>query len=515
MSELDVIVVGGGHNGLVTAILLARAGLKVHVLEQKSVVGGAVRTEKPFAKAPNLAQSTGAYLLGLMPPELIQKLGVDIPVKRRDPHYFVPTTGNRYLMFGSDAEDTKRQFIEFFSKADWEAHVRLQDEIAQLRADIAPTWLSEPFTIEETAERYVRPALRQIFVDLCRKPIGDYLDRFGFKSDLIKAMYAVTDAFSGSFSTWDTPGSGMNFLIHNMCRLPDSDGTWMVVEGGMGTVSSRFADAARAAGAIIETNAEVLKIEPGSPARVHLKDGRELVARTVIANADPYRLRQLVGEDAYPAEFNQRLDAMKRPGSTMKVNLALRDLPTFTCLPQRLNQHGATMHILPDESVVWQSLKDSYDDAKAGRLPEFPTIEWYVHTPVDPTMTDEKGRHSSALFVQWVPYEIAGSSWEVEADKYAHHLLSICDQFAPDTSSLVDDMFVLHPKAIESHFGITYGHIHHIDNIFGFADRHPYRTPAQNVYSCSAGCHPAGSVIGASGHNAAMAVLKDLGLEEK
>lgn len=512
MNHVDVVVVGGGHNGLVCATFLARAGLKVTVLEQKHVVGGAVRTENPFQKAPNLPQSTGAYLLGLMPPELIQKLGVHIPLKRRNPHYFLPTTGEKYLMFGADAEDTKRQFIEFFSKADWDAHINMQDEISKIREDIAPTWMQEPLSIEETADTFVRPELRQIFVDLCRNPIVDYLDRFEFKSDLIKSMYAVTDAFSGSFSTWDTPGSGMNFLVHNMCRLPEADGTWMVVEGGMGTISKRFADAARAAGAQIEVNAEVVRIEPGEPARVVLKDGREITARVVVANSDPYRLRELVGADAYPTEFNERLDSMKRPGSTMKVNLALRDLPTFTCLPERRNQHGATMHILPDESVVWQSLKDQYETVKAGKLAEFPTIEWYVHTPVDPTMTDEKGRHSSALFVQWVPYEIAGSSWEVEADKYAQHLLSICDRFAPDTSSLVDDMYVLHPKAVEEHFGITYGHIHHIDNQYGFSDRHPYQTPAANVYSCSAGCHPAGSVIGASGHNSAMKILSDLGV---
>jgi phytoene dehydrogenase-like protein len=220
----------------------------------------------------------------------------------------------------------------------------------------------------------------------------------------------------------------------------------------------------------------------------------------------------LVGADAYPAEFNARLDSMQRPGSTMKVNLALRDLPTFTCLPERRNQHGATMHILPDESVVWQSLKDQYEQVKAGRLADFPTIEWYVHTPVDPSMTDEKGRHSSALFVQWVPYEIEGSTWEAEATRYAEHLVSICDRFAPDTSSLIDDMFVLTPKDVESHFGITWGHIHHIDNQYGFDERHPYATPAENIYSCSAGCHPAGSVIGASGHNAAERILKDLGV---
>src|SRR5262249_2460773 len=146
-----------------------------------------------------------------------------LPLKRRDPHYFLPTTDGRYLLFGSDQESMKRQFIEFFSEQDWKAHQAMNTEISQIRDDIAPTWMQEPLSIEETAEKFVRKPLRQIFVDLCRKSIGEYLERFDWKSDLVKAMYAVTDGFSGVYGSWDTPGTGMNFLIHNMCRLPAAD----------------------------------------------------------------------------------------------------------------------------------------------------------------------------------------------------------------------------------------------------------------------------------------------------
>src|SRR3954468_10715408 len=252
-TQVDVAVVGAGHNGLVAALLLARRGLDVLVLEEKDAIGGAARTERPVARVPGLAASTGAYLLGLMPPELIAKLGVELPVLRRDPHYFLPTTGKRYLLFGSDAARMKEQFLAFFSAQDFRANEALQAEIARIRDDVAPTWLEEPLSIEATAEKYLRPALRQIFVHLCRKPVGSYLDRFGFRSDLLKAMYAVTDGFSGLSGDWDTPGTGMNFLIHNMCRLPGSDGTWMIVKGGMGTVTQTLAAAARSAGARIET----------------------------------------------------------------------------------------------------------------------------------------------------------------------------------------------------------------------------------------------------------------------
>jgi phytoene dehydrogenase-like protein len=504
----DVVIVGAGHNGLVAATVLSRAGLNVHVLEDKPVIGGACRTEFPFKKAPKLGSSTGAYLLGLMPPEIMERTGVKIPVRRRDPHYFLPTTDGRYLLFGSDKESMKRQFINFFSEADWRANEAMNDELGQIRDDIAPTWLEEPLSIEDTAAKYVRANLRQPFIDLCRKSVGDYIDRWGFKSDLLRAMYAVTDGFSGMLGAWDTPGTGMNFLVHNMCRLPGSDGTWMIVDGGMGTVTARFAEVARAHGAIIDTNARVEKfiVENGVAKGVQLADGRELRAKAVITNSDPFRMLKMAD---FPADYRKRIANYERPGSTFKVNLALKGLPKFKCLPEDRGQFGPTIHLLPDEKDVMRSLQEGFAAVQDGRLAEFPTIEWYIHTTIDPSLRDNE-HHNSALFVQWVPLKLKNSTWDVESDKYARHLLSICDRFAPGTSDLVADMFALHPKMIEEYFGMTNGHIHHVDNGFGFGDRLPYKTPIDGLYSCSAGCHPAGAVIGASGHNAAQRVLKDL-----
>jgi len=217
----------------------------------------------------------------------------------------------------------------------------------------------------------------------------------------------------------------------------------------------------------------------------------------------------MIGRDALPAEYNTRLDGYVRNGTTLKVNLALRDLPRFTCLPEPRGQHQTTIHLLPEKDVIG-ALRRAFVDAMNGRLPDFPAIEWYIHTTIDPSLRDAEGHHNSALFVQWVPYEIAGSSWEAEEERYVKHLLSICDRFAPGTSELVVDRFTLYPKRIEEHFGITRGHIHHVDNTFGFADRLPVKTPIDGVYSASAGCHPAGSVIGAAGYIAAKRVLKDL-----
>lgn len=513
MERVDVCIVGAGHNGLVAAVLLARAGLEVRVLERSSVIGGAVRTEKPFRKAPDLATSTGAYLLGVMPPELMAKLDLQLPLRRRDPHYFLPTTGGRHLLLGSDAEANHRQLASQFSEADARAHAALFAEIGAIAEDLAPAWLTEPGSLEDTAARYVRPALREAFLGLCRGSVGAYLDRFGFESDLLKAMYAVTDGFSGLDGTWDTPGTGLNFLDHNLCRLPGSDGTWMIVEGGMGTVTTRLADAARRAGARIDCDAEVeaIDVDAGAVSRVLVKGRDPIACTTVVCNADPFRMVELVGRPRLPADYVARIDGYARPGTTMKVNLALNGLPTFTCLPEDRGQHGATTHLLPDERDVMRMLREQYADVQAGRLPEFPTIEWYVHTAVDPSLRDAAGHHSSALFVQWVPFTPVGSSWEAEEEGYVRHLLSICDRFAPGTSDLVVDHFTLTPPKIESYFGITRGHIHHVDNGWGFDQRLPYATPIDGLYACGVGCHPAGAVSGCAGHNAAMRVLEDLG----
>jgi phytoene dehydrogenase-like protein len=514
----DVVIIGAGHNGLVSAILLARAGLDVVVLEAAGVLGGATRTEHPFPRVPGLGQSTGSYLLGLMPPELLRTLDVDIPMLRRDPHYFLPTpgpAGSPYLLFGRDREATRQQLETFFSARDAAADEALAVEIGALRADLAPSWLEEPGSVEQIADRYIRPQLQSTFLDLVRGSVADYLARFGFKSELLTSMYAVTDGLSGLTAGPDDPGTGHNFLVHNMCRLPGSDGTWMIAEGGMGTVSRTFADAARAAGARLFTDAAVasVTVDGGAASGVVLADGRSVSARVVLGSCDPYRLMSLVPDGTLPDALTTRLSGVKKPGTTLKVNLALRDLPRFSCLPEGSpSPFGSTIHLLPGaEDSPMAALRAMWADVQAGKLPDEPTIEWYVHTTVDPSLRDDAGHHSSALFVQSVPFEPAGTSWDEELPAYVDRLLAICDRYAPGTSELVADVFPLTPPGIEQHFGITGGHIHHVDNTVAFDQRMPYFTGVDGLYAGSAGTHPAGSVIGAAGHNAAVRILKDLG----
>ncbi|OLB76224.1 MAG: FAD-dependent oxidoreductase [Actinobacteria bacterium 13_2_20CM_2_71_6] len=515
-ARADVVIIGAGHNGLVSAILLARAGLSVVVLEAADVIGGATRTEYPFAKVPELGQSTGSYLLGLMPPELLRTLDLTIPVLRRDPHYFLPTPDGPYLLFGSDREATRAQMERFFSAQDVAADDAMQAELAALRSDVGPTWLAEPLPVEETAERHVRPSLRQAFIDLVRGSVADYLARFEFRSELLLSMYAVTDGLSGVNAGPDDAGTGHNFLVHNMCRLPGSDGTWMIAAGGMGTVSRTFADAARRAGAVIVPGAPVsaVLLDSGAVSGVRTSDGREVAASVVLGACDPYRLMSLVD---LPPDLVARLESVRRTGTTLKVNLALAGLPRFSCLPADApSPFGSTVHLLPGSSSSGSSsgsgamaqLRDMWTEVQAGRLPAEPTIEWYVHTTVDPSLQDPAGHHSSALFVQSVPY---GADWDALLPSYVDDLLAICDRYAPGTSDLVVDTFPLTPPGIEAHFGITGGHIHHVDNTAAFTDRMPYATGVPGLYAGSAGCHPAGSVIGAAGHNAARRILADLG----
>ena len=509
-----MVVVGGGHNGLVAATLLARAGLSVVVCETAAVLGGAARTEQPFPAAPALRQSTGAYLLGLMPPELLALLDIKLPLLRRNPHYALPSEHDSTLpslLLGADLDANRRALEAAFSPADARADAALGAELAALREDLAPAWLTEPESVEATAERWIRPALREQFVALCRGSVVEYLDRFGFAGQRMPAMYAVTDGISGLAAGPDDPGTGHNFLAHNMCRLPGADGTWMIAAGGMGTVAAQLAATARRAGARLfpATSVARIVVAAGAVAGITTADERVVRAPVVLAACDPFRLPGLVGADVLPAELTQRLDRLYRPGVTMKVNLALARPPRFPSLGDR-SAGGATVHLLPGQDRPLDAVREMWHEVRAGRLPAFPTIEWYLHTTVDPGLSDAAGRHSSALFVQSVPHVPQNSTWAAELDSYVATLLAVCDRFAPGTTDSVVDVFALPPPEIERHFGITGGHIHHVDNTFAFDARMPYATGVPGLYAGSAGCHPAGSVIGAAGHNAARRILADL-----
>eukprot|EP01025_Chloroclados_australasicus_P049920 TRINITY_DN5705_c0_g1_i1.p1 TRINITY_DN5705_c0_g1~~TRINITY_DN5705_c0_g1_i1.p1 ORF type:complete len:522 (-),score=64.74 TRINITY_DN5705_c0_g1_i1:7-1512(-) len=333
-STADVIVIGGGHNGLVASIILARQGLNVKVIEERKHVGGACITEQPFTKVPTLKASTGAYLLGLMPPELVKILGIKIPTVKRDPYYFLPTTGDKYLLFGSNQQAMEQQFLKWFHEDDWKAHKRMQSELASFREDLGVSWLMPPFSLEETAERFIRKHLRNKFIDLCTQPVMHYLDRFGFKNDLLKAMYAVTDGISGLSASINDSGTGMNFLTHNMCRLPDADGTWQLVRGGMGTLTDLLAIQAFQEGVQIHRGVKVLSIEEKGglvESVVVSPDARTaeeiwhgvIPTKAVLVNADPFTLRDMVGSNILGDEIQNILGQQGQDGWMLLVRTML------------------------------------------------------------------------------------------------------------------------------------------------------------------------------------------------
>jgi len=289
------------------------------------------------------------------------------------------------------------------------------------------------------------------------------------------------------------------------------------VRGGMGTVTRAIAERAVAAGATIRTGAAVERVllEGGAAAGVVTAGGEEVRARAVVVAADPFRLPGLLGA-ACPPALRERLDGYVAHtlGQTMKVNLALAGLPTFAALPEPRGQHSTTVHLLPEPAAdgsVLTAVRAAFDAAGAGRLDPLPPVEWYLHSLLDPSLRDEAGRHSSAFFVQGVPHVPAGSTWDAGRERYVERLLAFAERFAPGLRDLVVDVHALAPTDIERHFGITHGNIDHVDNAVALDGRLPYRLGVDGVYAAGAGCHPAGSVIGCAGHNAARAVLADLG----
>jgi len=286
---------------------------------------------------------------------------------------------------------------------------------------------------------------------------------------------------------------------------------------GWGPSQKKLTEAAIKERVRLHTNRAVKSfiLEKGVIKGAKMSDGTTIMAKTVVVNADPFRMRDMIGKQNLPEKYNKRIDAYLKDGTTMKINMCMKDLPKFSCLPNPPAKFGPTIHIMPQGENVIEELRKSYKEIGEGKLSDFPSMEWYQHSAIDPSIRGGSKYHGAALFVQWVPFNIKGSSWEKEEKRYVQHLLSILDRFAPGTSSLVAETFVLNPQKLEKHFGITRGHIHHVDNSFGFNDRLPYDTPITGLYSCSSGCHPCGSVSGCNGHNAAMRILKDLSQADK
>jgi phytoene dehydrogenase-like protein len=526
MVDLDVIVIGAGHNGLTCAAYLAMAGLKVHVQERRQVVGGACVTEEFH---PGFRNSTAAYTLSLLQPRIIRELRLHdhgLRVIERRAQNFLPLPDGRYLLTG---EGRTAQEVAKFSAKDAQRYSAYQREIGKVAEVLRNTMLDAPpnvrldsasqawrefgklFTIGKTL--WNAKSLRAV-VRLVRKSAGEMLDGW-FESDPIKAVLGF-DAVVGNLASPYTKGSAYVLLHHLLGEVNGKRGVWGHAIGGMGTVTQAIAKAARAHGASIRVGGEVSEIilERGRAAGVVLEDGTSIRARAVIANVNPQHLfRDLIPRQAVSRATMKRMERWKAGSGTFRINVALSKLPVFSALPAAGDQLTAGIILAPSLSYMDQAYRDCVEYGWSRK----PIIEMLIPSTLDDSLAPP-GAHVASLFCQHVAPQLAdGSSWDEHRETVADLMIDTVETYAPGFKASIIGRQSLSPLDLERTFGLPNGDIFHgvltPDQLFcarpmwGYAD---YRMPIPGLYLCGSGAHPGGGVTGAPGHNAAQAVITDL-----
>ncbi len=527
MRALDEVIIGGGHNGLTAAAYLARAGHRVLVLEARDRVGGAATTEETW---PGYRVSTAAYVVSLLRPEIER----DLELRRhgyqllpRNPSSFTPLPDGRSLLLGPDPELNRRE-VARLSDRDAARLPEYEAMLLRIATAIEPTLMEAPpdpfsrrprdlWALLRTGWRFLRlgrdgPRAVEVLTGSARA----ILDRW-FESDELKATLA-TDAIIGAMAAPSMPGTAYVLFHHVMGECNGARGVWGYVKGGMGCLSEAIAGAAREAGAEIRTGARVERIllEGGRAAGVALADGSEVRARRVLSNADAHvTFLELLGAERLPADFAEAVRGIDYSSASLKINLALSELPRFTALPHDgpgpAPQHRGTIHICPSLDYM----ERAFDDARAGRPSVEPILEATIPSAVDPSVAPP-GKHLMSMFVQYAPYRLAQGSWDEHKEAFADRCVTLLDRYAPGFARSVLHREVLSPLDLERRFGLTGGNIFQgampLSQLFfmrpvpGWAD---YRTPVPGLYLCGAATHPGGGVMGACGYNAAREVLRD------
>ncbi len=556
MPKLDAIIIGGGHNGLVCAAYLARAGKRVCVLERRHVLGGCATTEELW---PGYKVSTAAYVISLFLPQIIRELKLKqygLNVLPRNPSSFTPLPDGRSLLLGPDPELCRREISKFSAK-DAEAYPRYNAFLERVAAVLEPVLSQaapDPLPLPDDwrhiglGKRFrdlkklwsLRSALAELgddlpaTVELLTAAARPILDRW-FETDVLKATLA-TDAIIGAFLAISSPGSAYVLLHHVMGEAGGARGVWGYVQGGMGGLAASLAAAATDLGVDIRRESPVAHIltHRGRAVGVRLEDGTQFDADIVASSVDAHlTFEKFLGPDELPAFFSDAVSKIDYASASAKINLALSEPPQFTCIPEKGvgPHHHGTMHIGP----TLDYLERAYDDAKYGRPSDRPILEMTMATSVDHTIAPP-GKHLLSIFVQYAPYKLSAaatnypnqpqaeasgptgpaSSWDDIKERFADRCIETLAEYAPNIPSAIEHRQVLSPLDLERTFGITGGNImqgamnpHQLfcfRPVAGWAD---HRTPVKGLYLCGAASHPGGGVLGACGKNAAEEILRD------
>lgn len=522
--RFDAIVIGAGHNGLVAAGYLARAGWKVLVLERRDVVGGACVTEEIF---PGYKISTAAYVNSLLRPEIIRDFGLESRGYRlleRDPSSFSPLRDGRSLLFWSDPKRTFEEIAKF-SRRDAERYADYEEELERVARIMEPilmepapdptsTRLADLWRLARVGWR-VRREIAAI-VRLFTMSAADYIERW-FESEPLKSRLA-TDGVIGAWAGPRTPGTAYVLFHHVMGQANGRRGVWGYVRGGMGTITRGLAEFVKAKGGEIRTEASVERIETngGEVSRVALADGSAFSARVVLSNLDPKQtFLRLLDERDLPGALLDDVRAIRAKSGVVKINVATHGLPDFTAMPgsEPGPWHRGTIHFC--ESI--DEIEVAFADAKSGRPSRRPIVEMCIPSVVDDSIAPP-GKHFVSLFVQYAPYDRTdGEEWNRETEReFARRVFDVIGEYAPNWDSIVDDYMVLTPRGLEERFGMTGGNIFHGEmTLDQLAFLRPtrglskYRTSIRGLYLCGSGCHPGGGVMGSPGFLAARAVLEE------
>ena len=522
----DAIIIGAGHNGLVTAAYLARAGYKVLVLERRELVGGCCITEELW---PGFKVSTAAYVNSLLRPEIIRDLELKkygFEMLPRSPSSFTPFPDGRYLMMGPDKEMTHKEIAKFSTK-DAEAYPKYEDMLTRVADFLEPMLTQTPpdpfgglgslwkLGMLGLGFRGLGRTTATEAVEILTGAARPILDRW-FESEQLKATIA-TDAVIGAYAPPSHPGTAYVLFHHVMGECNGVRGVWGYVRGGMGTISNSIAAAAKSKGAEIRTNADVGKIlvADGRVVGVALKDGTEFRAARVASCADAnVTFLKLMDTKDLPPDFVAQVKKIDYSSATVKINVALDRPPNWKALPSDGKvgpQHHGTMHICPDQDYI----ERAFDDAKYGRWARDPMLECTMATALDDTLAPP-GKHILSMFVQYAPYHLKDTTWEAEKDKFADRCFDILEEYAPGFKASVLHRLVIPPPDMERMWGITGGNIMQgsmsLSSMFSFrpvAGYANYHTPVKGLYLCGAASHPGGGVMGACGLNAAREILRD------